>query len=180
MSASVHCPAPQFFHIITFQVSFKIKQTKLPLKVVKSHHFDMELGKTLLKKNVCICTLSCTTNFSYHNTSGVFQNLTGIATLENREDFIILICNLVKLCLRKMSGSKLSDNMWCSKRLENIILKTFYMFFIYKKQINYNVQLLAEKVSNINLCHELLELSLGFTLLNTNMLNQVPSVEQGC
>ncbi len=37
--------------------------------------------------------------------------------------------------------------------LENINLKTFYMFFIYKKQINYNVQLLAEKISNINLCH---------------------------
>jgi hypothetical protein len=88
MSASVHCPAPQIFHIITLLVTFKnLTDKAIPLKVVKRfHHFNMELGKTLLKKNVCIRTLSCTTNFSYHNTSGVFQNVTDKATFESRKE----------------------------------------------------------------------------------------------
>jgi hypothetical protein len=42
--------------------------------------------ETLLKKNVCIRTLSCTKNFSYHITSGDFQNLTDKATFECRKE----------------------------------------------------------------------------------------------
>ncbi len=102
MSASVHCPAQQIFHFITLKVSFKILQTKLPLKVVKRfHHFDMELCKTLLRK--MSASVHCRAPQIFHITTlqdNLFQNLTGKATLESREDFIILIWNLVKLCER--------------------------------------------------------------------------------